>query len=302
MVEDMTNNRGIEGSNVSGPRRGRRRMYGGIAGWTVAAAAAGGLGLAAVSLLGNDLGTGAVAYAGTVPSISTTAHGTSTVQSSQQADWTAGMFSTRGGQVIARCTAGIPSVTVVPAANWSVRQDDRHGGTGAEVVLTSGGQRIEVHIGCGVGGPTFGSEDDKTPGAPATRTTTTAPPVATVDDHGRHGEAGEGHGSATAPATSTGADDHGGKGTEPGDDNGGANPAPGHGRSSTSSTSRAPSTAVSTTSQHRDGRSSSATTSRTSAGSSQKSTPEKSMSASSTSNDKAGSGRGSSGSGGGGQN
>ena len=148
MVGDMTNNRSVEGNNVSGPQWRRRRMYGGIAGWSVAAAAAGGLGLAAVSLLGNDLGTGAVAYAGTAPSVSATADGTSTVQSGQQAAWTAGMFSTLGGQIIARCVGGTPSVTVVPVTNWNVQADDRQSGTGAEVVLTSGRQRIEVHVGC----------------------------------------------------------------------------------------------------------------------------------------------------------
>src|ERR1700712_3682088 len=202
MVDDMTNNRNAEGNNVSGPRRQRRRMYGGIAGWSLAAAAAGGLGLAAVSLLGNDLGTGAVAYAGTVPSVSTTAVGTSTTQSVQQAAWTAGMFSTLGGQVIARCTGGTPSVTVVPLTNWSVQTDDRQGGTGAEVVLTSGRQRIEVHIGCSVSGPTFGLQDAQTGGAPATRTTTTAPPVTTVDDHGGQREAGDDHRSPSNARTS----------------------------------------------------------------------------------------------------
>ena len=68
MVDDMTTNEDVDGNKARGSRRGRRRMYGGVAGWSVAAAAASGLGLAAVSLLGNDLGTGAVAYAGTTTS------------------------------------------------------------------------------------------------------------------------------------------------------------------------------------------------------------------------------------------
>ena len=234
MVDDMTTNRNVEGKKVASARRGRGRMYGGLAGWTVAAAAASGLGLAAVSLLGSDLGTGAVAYAGTAGSPTPTGVSTSTVQSRQQAEWTAGLFATRGGQIIARCSSGVPSVTVVPATGWLVTQADRHSGTEAEVILTSGRDRIEVHIGCTTTGPTFNyrSGPNRRPVDPQTTATTSGQTTpTTTDDHGHGVEPGDDHGSPaatpTAIQTSTGADDHGGGSTEPGDDNGGRGVEPG---------------------------------------------------------------------------
>jgi hypothetical protein len=135
------------------------RLTTGFVLWVVAAAAATAVGLAAVAAIGTDIfGAGQdplsqsevdELLASRPPSTSTSAPTTTTTPPAEQPT------VTKGGTVIARCTAGglVDVLTATPAQGYRVDQDDDADEDHLSVKFSSGRQEIEVNLRCVNGTP-----------------------------------------------------------------------------------------------------------------------------------------------------
>ncbi|MGY1823671.1 hypothetical protein [Geodermatophilus sp. SYSU D00079] len=185
--------------------------------WTASAAAAVGLGFLAVSFVDADrtpLTQPAAATGSTAatPSLPSAADPTTTVPTPEPpvAAPASGEYATVGGTIYASCDGGVLQVAAAPAVGWWLDDQD----AGGEVEFESPTQKVEVHVACTDGSPSFFDEgvrsDDNeredsssssrasvTPGVPAPG----SPGVAVDDSDGR---VGGGHGSDDGPGDDRG--------------------------------------------------------------------------------------------------
>jgi hypothetical protein len=205
--------------------------------WTASAAAAVGLGFLAVSFVDADRTpltqpVAATGSAATTPSAPSTPGDTSTVPvPAPEPPVTApasGEYVTVGGTIYASCEGGVLQSAAAPAAGWWLDDQD-HGG---EVEFESPTQKVEVHVACADGTPSFFDEgvradenkpEDSSSAAPASVTPGVPAPVtpgAGVDDSA--GRVGGGHGSDDPPGDDSAGRVGGGHGSDdgPGDDRG----------------------------------------------------------------------------------
>ncbi|MGY1769846.1 hypothetical protein [Blastococcus sp. SYSU D00813] len=193
------------------------------AAWTASAAAAVGLGFLAVSLVDASAspGTSLAGATGTATPPATTSTavptGDPTATSAPSALPATGEYVTVGGTVYADCSSGSPVVAGAPAAGWSVDDSPDPG----EMEFESGEQKVEVHVLCTDGVPTFVPDDSNTTSAGAPSAGPTGSPSASVPS--APSTSGGGHGSDDPPGDDDGGDSGGGHGSDdpPGDDNGG---------------------------------------------------------------------------------
>src|SRR3712207_985271 len=170
--------------------------------WTASAASAVGLGFLAVSLVDAEASPGtrpvAAIESGTAaPSTSDDTLPAPAPQSGAAAP-ASGEYATVGGTVFASCDGGILQVAAAPATGWWLDDQDQHG----EVEFESATQKVEVHVACTDGVPTFRDEglraDENRP-----EDSSSSSPTPGADDS--TGRVGGGHGSDDPPG-----DDHGG--------------------------------------------------------------------------------------------
>ena len=174
--------------------------------WTASATSAVGLGSLAVSLVDAEASPGtrpvAAIESGTAaPSTSDDTLPAPAPQSGAAAP-ASGEYATVGGTVFASCDGGILQVAAAPATGWWLDDQDQHG----EVEFESATRKIEVHVACADGVPSFREE-------------------------GLRADENRPEDSSPSSSSTPGADDStgrvgGGSGSDdpPGDDNGGDRP------------------------------------------------------------------------------
>ncbi|MGY1636388.1 hypothetical protein ACI78V_07020 [Geodermatophilus sp. SYSU D00742] len=205
--------------------------------WTASAAAAVGLGFLAVSFVDADRSplpqpASATGSAAVTPSVPAVEDGTASVPAPEPpvAAPASGEYVTVGGTVYASCEGGVLQVAAAPAVGWWLDDQD-HGG---EVEFESPTQKVEVHVACTDGTPSFFDEgvrgdrnepEDSSSSSPASAYPSAPVPGpasagAGVDDSA--GRVGGGHGSDDPPGDDSAGRVGGGHGSDdgPGDDRG----------------------------------------------------------------------------------
>jgi hypothetical protein len=183
--------------------------------WTASAAAAVGLGFLAVSFVDADrtpptqpaAATGSVASTPSVPSPEDT---TTTVPQPEQpvAAPASGEYATVGGTIYASCEGGVLEVAAAPAVGWWLDDQD----AGGEVEFESPSQKVEVHVACTDGSPSFfdegvrgdrnSPEDSSSSSHVSSSSSAPSSAGAGVDDS--DGRVGGGHGSDDGPGDDRG--------------------------------------------------------------------------------------------------
>ncbi|MGY1660471.1 hypothetical protein ACI78Q_04520 [Geodermatophilus sp. SYSU D00705] len=200
--------------------------------WTASAASAVGLGFLAVSFVDADrtplaqpaAATGSAASTPSVPSAE--ADSTPVPQPDPPvAAPASGEYVTVGGTIYASCDGGVLQLAAAPAVGWWLDDQD----AGGEVEFESPSQKVEVHVACTDGAPSFFDEgvrsddnepEDSSPWSASSSPSVSAPAGAGVDDSA--GRVGGGHGSDDPPGDDSAGRVGGGHGSDdgPGDDRG----------------------------------------------------------------------------------
>ncbi|NEK57526.1 hypothetical protein GCU56_06530 [Geodermatophilus sabuli] len=183
--------------------------------WTASAAAAVGLGLLAVSLVdaGASPGTApAAATAGsTAPSTTPPGDTTTPAPVPPAPAPTSGEYSTVGGTIVASCDGDVLQVAAAPATGWWLDDQDERG----EVEFESEDGKVEVHVTCVDGTPSFSDVDIRTgedgAGRSSGSSSASTGPSAPDDSDGRRGG---GHGSDDGPGDDSSGRGRGGSGSD----------------------------------------------------------------------------------------
>jgi hypothetical protein len=180
--------------------------------WTASAAAAVGLGFLAVSFVDADRAplaqpAAATGPAASTPSVPSAADPTTTVPQPEPpvAAPASGEYATVGGTIYASCDGGVLQLAAAPAVGWWLDDQD----AGGEVEFESPTQKVEVHVACTDGTPSFfdeGVRGDRNSPEDSSSPSSSAPGPASagagVDDS--TGRVGGGHGSDDGPGDDRG--------------------------------------------------------------------------------------------------
>ncbi|MGY1681436.1 hypothetical protein [Geodermatophilus sp. SYSU D01176] len=171
--------------------------------WTAAATSAVGVGFLAVSLVDAEASPvtrpiAATESVSTAPSSADDATLPTPAPQSPAPAPASGEYATVGGTVFASCDGGILQVAAAPATGWWLDDQDQHG----EVEFESATRKVEVHVACADGVPSFRDEgvraDENRP-----EDAGSSPSPGTDDSTGR---LGGGHGSDDPPGDDDGGD------------------------------------------------------------------------------------------------
>ena len=172
--------------------------------WTASAASAVGLGFLAVSLVDAEASPGTRPIAATesvsaAPSAPDDAGLPTPAPQPPAAAPPSGEYATVGGTVFASCDGGILQVAAAPATGWWVDDQDQHG----EVEFESATEKIEVHVACADGAPSFRDEGLR---ADENRPEDSSPSSPTPGADDSTGRVGGGSGSDDPPGDDNGGD------------------------------------------------------------------------------------------------
>jgi hypothetical protein len=173
--------------------------------WTASAASAVGLGFLAVSLVDAEASpvTRPIAATESVSAAPATSDDAGLPARAPQPPAAAppsGEYATVGGTVLASCDGGILQVAAAPATGWWVDDQDQHG----EVEFESATRKIEVHVACADGVPSFRDEGLRADENRPEDSRPSSSPTPGADDS--TGRVGGGSGSDDPPGDDNGGD------------------------------------------------------------------------------------------------